>query len=98
MTIHFDEQLIAYLLGDAEAAPDLRRWLKTEQGQRERKAYEEALEALKHSYGNVSSSKSVSPVYYTEMSTPVGSLSAAATTKGCVPISFRPPKRNSASK
>ncbi len=97
MSIRFNEQLIAYLLGDAKASPELERWLKTEQGQRELKAYGKALETLKHSYGNVSSSKSVSPVYYTEMSTPVGRLFVAATDKGLVRISFLLGERDFAS-
>src|SRR6058998_448651 len=88
MSKTLNHDLIAFLLGDAEASPALENWLKTEEGRRELSAYRETFHAIDRLYRNVSSSDKPAQVSYTEMSTPIGKIFVAATDKGLVRISF----------
>ncbi len=87
MTIRFSDELIAYLLGDAEPSPEMKRWLETGEGRREINAFRDTFTALEHFYRKIPSARTP-PVYYAEMSTPVGELFVAATQMGLVRISF----------
>jgi len=83
-----DDELIAIVLGDAEPLPHMRRWLNTDEGRREWKAYREALGMLDSLYRDVPASRPRRAAHYTTMRTPVGRLLIAATGTGLVRVSF----------
>jgi len=84
-----DEKLIAIVLGDAKPSLELRRWLRTEDGQRDLSAYRQTLKALNRAYGQVAPASAPAAVHYTGMQTPIGRVWVAATQEGLVRVSFR---------
>lgn len=82
----YEDQLIAVLLGDAAAAPEVERWLQTEAGRRELTAYQQTLDALERVYGETPAPRPV--VHYAALETPIGPVFAAATEAGLVRVSF----------
>ena len=89
-----DEQLIATLLGDAEASPALARWLETPEGRREARAYRRTLGALGRLYGDVRAPERRRTIYYCAIRTPIGRMLVAASEAGLVRVSF--PQREAA--
>jgi len=82
-----DEQLIALVLGDAPAPPELARWLATDAGRRELAAYRAALEAFEALHAD--RPRPARPViYYCTMASPIGRLHVAAGEAGIVRIGF----------
>jgi len=82
-----DEQLIALVLGDAPASPELARWLATDGGRRELAAYRAALEAFEALHA--ARPRPARPViYYCTMPSPIGRLHVAAGEAGLVRIGF----------
>ncbi|MGH2594324.1 MAG: methylated-DNA--[protein]-cysteine S-methyltransferase [Anaerolineae bacterium] len=84
-----DDELIAIVLGDAEPSPRMRRWLNTDEGRRESKAYRKALGMLDSLYRDAPALRPKRAAHYTTMRTPVGRLFVAATGAGLVRVSFR---------
>lgn len=84
-----DNELIASVLGDAAPSPALRRWLHTEEGQRELSAYRQTVDALNRVYREVPTEAPQPMVRYAEIHTPVGRVWIAATDAGLVRVSFR---------
>jgi methylated-DNA-[protein]-cysteine S-methyltransferase len=81
-----DDALIAMLLGEAPASPELARWLATDTGRRELAAYRQVLDALQALYGAARPRRAV---YYCAVPTPIGRILVAATEAGLVRVSFR---------
>ena len=82
-----DEQLIALVLGDAPAPPELARWLATDAGRRELAAYRTALEAFEALHAD--RPRPARPIiYHCTMESPVGRLHVAASEAGIVRIGF----------
>jgi methylated-DNA-[protein]-cysteine S-methyltransferase len=81
-----DDGLIAMLLGEAPASPELARWLATQAGRRELAAYRQVLDALHALYGAARPRRAV---YYCAVPTPIGRVLVAATEVGLVRVSFR---------
>jgi len=82
------DAVIAMVLGDAAASPELTAWLATEAGQRTLRAYQRTVAALGSAYGEVTM-PDMTMVYYTSMATPIGRVFVAATEAGVTRISFR---------
>ena len=83
-----DDELIAFALGDADASPQTRRWLNTDEGRRGLDSYHRVLNMLDTLYGHVSTQTPRRVVYYAPVRTPVGRLFVAATERGLVRIGF----------
>jgi methylated-DNA-[protein]-cysteine S-methyltransferase len=83
-----DEELIAMLLGDSSPSPRLQRWLDTDAGQRELRAYREVLTGLRRLHGDVSG-PARQAAYYNVIATPVGRVLVATTEVGLVRVAFR---------
>jgi methylated-DNA-[protein]-cysteine S-methyltransferase len=81
-----DEQLIALVLGDAPAPPELARWLATDAGRRELAAYRAALAAFEALHADRPRPEPV--IYYCTMASPIGRLHVAAGEAGVVRIGF----------
>ena len=88
MTRKRDDALIALVLGDAGASPDLERWLETTGGRRERAAYASTLGALDHLYRDAPGSVAPGVVYFDAMDSPVGPLLLACTDRGLLRLAF----------
>ena len=86
MTKH-EQAVIAMLLGDAPAPPELARWLETERGRRELAAYRRTLAALDRAYQQPGAGRA--PVYYCAIPSPIGRVFVAASGGGLVRVSFR---------
>src|SRR5262249_18353004 len=82
-----DEQLIALVLGDAPAPPELARWLATDAGRRELAAYRAALEAFEALHAD-RPRPARRVIYYCTMASPIGRLHVAASEAGLVRIDF----------
>ena len=83
-----DDELIAFALGDADASPQTRRWLNTDEGRRGLDSYHRVLNMLDTLYGHVSTQTPRRVVYYAPVRTPLGRLLVAATERGLVRIGF----------
>lgn len=83
-----DDEMIAVVLGDATPSPRMKRWLKTEEGQRELEAYRRTLSMLDEAYAEIPAAKPRRVVYYTSLRSPIGRLHIAATGAGLVRVSF----------
>jgi len=82
-----DEQLIALVLGDAPASPELARWLATDAGRRELASYRAALEAFEALHAD-RPRPARAVIYYCTMASPIGRLHVAAGEAGVVRIGF----------
>ncbi len=84
-----EAELIAMVLGDAAPSPQMRRWLTTSAGRRERAAYDQTVKILQRVYGAVTPPRPQAVVHYTSIHTPIGRVWVAVTDAGLVRISFR---------
>lgn len=84
-----EDALIAMLLGDAPASPQLARWLATAAGRLELAAYRAALRALRKIPGDATIATARRTVYYDAVETPIGRVLVAATDDGLVRLAFR---------
>lgn len=82
-------ELIASLLGDAEASRATKQWLTMRQGRRELAAYRRVVRLLNRAYGSAAPPTVLATVHYTALSTPIGRVFVAATNAGLVRVSFR---------
>ena len=83
-----DDALVAFMLGDAGATPELDKWLQTTAGRRERAAYTAALDAFDGLYRGIPDAAARGTVYYDTMRSPVGPLLVAGTDEGLLRIVF----------
>jgi methylated-DNA-[protein]-cysteine S-methyltransferase len=83
-----EDQLIAVLLGDAPPSAELERWLATDEGRGELRAYRAALGGLARLYGDVRPPAARPTVYWCAIRTPIGRLLVAASESGLVRVSF----------
>jgi methylated-DNA-[protein]-cysteine S-methyltransferase len=84
----YDDELIAFVLGDRQRSPALARWLGTLDGRRELRAWRRTLEALEQLYGDAGAAPQ--PVlHYCGIRTPIGRVFVAASEAGLVRVSFR---------
>jgi|KBSSwiStaDraftv2_1062776.scaffolds.fasta_scaffold499255_2 methylated-DNA-[protein]-cysteine S-methyltransferase len=86
-----DVELIAAVLGDRRPAPELARWLATDEGRRELAAHRRALDALRELYGPraVERASASAAVHYTSLAAPIGRVLVAVGDAGLVRVSFR---------
>jgi len=83
-----DDALVAFMLGDAGATPELDEWLQTTAGRQERAAYQEALDGLDRLLRETPGGAVRSAIYYDRMKSPVGPLLVASTDEGLLRIAF----------
>ena len=82
-----NDDLIAFILGDAPASDELRRALRTREGRRELAELRKVLHAVDGAYREVPSARPAA--FYRALTTPIGRIFVAVTDRGLVRLDFR---------
>jgi methylated-DNA-[protein]-cysteine S-methyltransferase len=84
-----EAELIAIVLGDADALKESRGRPASVAGRRELTAYRRTVNMLRNAYGDVTSPEPKAVAYYASMRAPIGRVWVATTDAGLVRVSFR---------